>query len=88
MEYLDKSFLSIKSSSLLIMESNMGTIIMAVAVLEIHIERKAVANIKPSKMRAGLVPVIMRIRKAIRLCKFHFCMASATRKPPIKRKIT
>jgi hypothetical protein len=45
----------------------MGTIIMAVAVFEIHIDRNAVAAINPSNTRRGLVPVNSMIFSAIRL---------------------
>ena len=61
---------------------------MAVAVFDIHIDRKAVANIKPSYIRAGLTPVNMSIFNAILLWRFHFCIARATINPPINRNIT
>ena len=44
------------SSSFIIIERAIGTIIIAVAVFDIHIERKEVANIKPSKILPGLIP--------------------------------
>jgi hypothetical protein len=65
-----------------------GIIIMAVAVFDIHMERKAVENMNPNKILAGLTPVNISILRAILLCRFHFCMARATIKPPINRKIT
>src|SRR5699024_12513069 len=50
-------------------------------------ERKAVANKKPKPTLFLPVPRTSIILKAIRLCKFHFCMAIPKTKPPIKRKI-
>ena len=38
------------------MDKAMGTIIIAVAVFDIHIDKKAVASINPSKIRPGLIP--------------------------------
>ena len=60
---------------------------MVVAVFDIHMERKAVANIKPSKILAGLLPKKIRILVAIRLCKFHFSIANAIIKPPMNKNI-
>ena len=45
--------------------STMGSIMAVVAVLEIHIERNIVVNMKPSMSRAWLVPTIMMMRRAI-----------------------
>ena len=45
--------------------STMGSIMAVVAVLEIHIERNMVVNMKPSISLAWLVPTIMMILKAI-----------------------
>ena len=65
-----------------------GTIIIAVAEFDIHMERNAVAIMNPRISLEGLVPVIEIIFSAIRLCRFHLCIAIAIIKPPIKRKIT
>ena len=63
-----------------------GNIITAVAVLEIHIERKAVATIKPSMIFITSVPIKLIIFNAILLCKFHICIAIAIIKPPRYKK--
>ena len=44
-----------------------GRSIMVEAVLEIHIDRNAVATIKPNTMRDGLVPMARIMNRAIRL---------------------
>ena len=44
----------------------MGNIIMAVAVFEIHMDIKPVANINPAINPASLVPVRFKIHKAMR----------------------
>ena len=59
-----------------------GNIITAVALLEIHIDINAVAIIKPSIIFTILVPIILIIFNAIRLCKFHFSIAIAIINPP------
>jgi hypothetical protein len=64
----------------------MGTIMMAVAVLEIHIERKAAATMKPRMMREGPPPIRRMIHSAMRLCSDHFSIVRAIMKPPMKRK--
>ena len=65
----------------------MGNIIIVVAVLEIHMDKKAVASIKPKTNRLGLVPVRTTMCKAIRSCKFHFCIAMAIKNPPANKNI-
>ena len=45
----------------------MGTIIMVVAVLLIHMERKAEANMNPRTMRWGPTPTSLMVCRAIRL---------------------
>ena len=65
----------------------MGTIMMAVAVLEIHMERNAAATMKPRMMRDGPPPIRRMIHSAIRLCSRHFSIVTAIMKPPMKRKI-
>ena len=44
----------------------MVTIIMVVAVLLIHIDRKAVASMKPSTMRCGVSPTRRMVCSAMR----------------------
>ena len=65
------------------MDIPMGSIITAVAVFDIHMERNAVATIKPKMILETLVPIILIIFNAIRLCKFHFSIAMASIKPPM-----
>ena len=67
--------------------SPIGTIITAVAVLAIHMERKAAATMKPRMMREGPPPTAWMMLRAMRLCRFHRCMESAIMKPPRKRTI-
>jgi hypothetical protein len=59
-----------------------GNIITEVAVLEIHIERNAVAIIKPRMINFILLPIKWMIFKAILRCKSHFSMATASKNPP------
>ena len=82
------SFLSLPSPITFITDTAMGNIIMVVAVLLSHIEIRPVARIKPRMILFPLVPVILTIFKAIRLCKLHFSIARPIIKPPMKRKIT
>ena len=63
-----------------------GIIMTAVAVFEIHIERKAVAIIKPRIILDFFVPTILMIFKAILLCSLHFSIAIAKINPPTNRK--
>ena len=58
------------------------------AVLEIHIDKAAVATMNPNNRWPGPLPNSIRMRMAIRRCRFHRCIASATMNPPINRKIT
>ena len=67
-----------------IIDKAMGSIITVVAVFEIHMERKAEAKIKPKMICLILVPVIEIILRAMRLCRFHFCIAKAKINPPTK----
>ena len=64
----------------------MGIIIMVVAVFDIHMERKAVANMNPISILPGLIPKNIRTLIAIRLCRFQRSMASAIKNPPRKQK--
>ena len=50
-------------------------------------EEGAVAIMNPRTRRFGLVPTRAIIASAIRLCSPHFCIVTAMKKPPIKRKI-
>ncbi len=54
------------SSSFKMIDNAMGTIIMAVAVFDIHMESNDVASIKPSKILPGLIPNEIKILSAIR----------------------
>ena len=73
-----------RSSTCSTMARPMGTIITAVAVLEIHIDRNPAATMKPSTMRAGPPPTWWMMARAMRRCRFHFCMVTAIMKPPMK----
>ena len=68
-------------------EMAIGSIMTVVAVLDIHMLKKAVARLKPSIIPVGLVPVILIRLSAIRRCSFRFSMANAIMKPPINKKI-
>ena len=59
-----------------------GSIIMAQAVFDIHIDRNAVATMNPSTSRVGFTPTRRIVCSAILRCRFHFWIASATTKPP------
>lgn len=61
----------------------MGSIISAVAALEIHIERKAEAIKTPSTMLRRLLPIRLTMESAIRRCRFQRSMAMARMKPPM-----
>ncbi len=76
-----------ESSILSTIASPMGTIITAVAVSEIHIERNAAAIMKPRTLRAGPPPTAWMMLSAMRRCRFHFCIVSAIMKPPMYRTI-
>ena len=68
-------------------ETPIGTIITAVAVFETHMLRNAVASMNPPMTRVALVPIARTVSSAMRRCRFHRCMASAIRKPPMNRKM-
>jgi hypothetical protein len=53
----------------------MGSIITEVAVLEIHMDKKAVAIINPKMIFRTSEPIILMMFKAMRLCRFHFSIA-------------
>lgn len=63
----------------------MVTIIKVVAVLEIHIESSPLASIKPRTINLAFVPTAAMISMAIRLCRFHRCIAIAMINPPTNR---
>jgi hypothetical protein len=75
-------------SILRIIANPIGSIIKAVAVFDIHIDKKAVAAIKPTTIEFGLPPKRLIILKAILLCRSHSSIARASKKPPRKRNIT
>ena len=66
-------------------EMPMGSIMMAVAVLLTHMLMKPVANMKPAICILGQEPTLLRMSRAMRLCRLHFSMARPSRKPPKKR---
>ena len=63
----------------------MGTIINVEAVLDIHIDRTAVASMKPKTIAPGDVPTRLMTLSAIRWCRFQRSMPRATMKPPSNR---
>ncbi len=65
------------------MASPIGSIITEVAVFDIHIERKAVAIMKPRIIFRTSVPIRLMIDRAMRLWRFHLSIAMAMMKPPI-----
>ena len=69
------------------MDNPIGTIIIAVAVLLIHMDNRAVAIINPKIRREGVSPTINIVRIAMRLCRFHLSMVMAIIKPPRNRKM-
>jgi len=64
-----------------------GSNIRAVAVFEIHIDRKAPETKNPIIIEVGLPPNNVIIFRATLLCKEHSSIAIAIRNPPRKRKI-
>ncbi len=64
-----------------------GIIMVAVAVLVIHSEMKAVAARTPARRRRGSVPIFSMMPSAIRRWRFHCCIAAAIAMPPAKRKM-
>ena len=62
----------------------MGIIIKVVAVLEIHMDKIALAVMKPKIIKAGREPKAATTFSAIRACRPQRSMASATIKPPSK----
>ena len=80
------SLVSFKDSFILkITAVAIGNIIIAVAVLDTHMDKNAVAIINPPIKAFGEVPTTEIIVSAIRLCKFHFSNASANINPPINK---
>ena len=69
------------------MAKPMGTIIMAVAVLDIHMDKNAAAAMNPSTILEGPPPMRRMIKSAMRRCNCHFSMVKAIIKPPMNRKI-
>ena len=64
------------------MANPIGSIINVVELLEVHIDKKAVAIIKLSITLARLVPIDFIVAKAIRLCKLFVSIALATKNAP------
>ena len=73
------------SSILRITARPTGIIMIAVAVFEIHIDRKAAASMNPSTIRAGPPPTERMTHSAMRRWTSHFSMVRAIMKPPRKR---
>lgn len=64
-----------------------GSIIMAVAVLLIHMLIRQVLSIIPQIIPLGLSPVKAKSLNAILLCKCHFSTLYASKKPPKNNKM-
>ena len=69
-------------------DSAIGTIIAAVAVFDTHMLTNAVAPMMPATIAAGRVPTSFSVWNAIRRSSPQRWIASASTKPPRKRKIT
>lgn len=69
------------------MDTPMGSIITAVAVLDTHMEMNPVAIMKPRTRFTVLAPMNFRTPSAMRRCRFQRCMARASMKPPMNRKM-
>src|SRR5699024_1647118 len=61
--------------------------IIVAAVLETHMDKKAVATINPNTIRCGVTPMTEIIAKAIRWWRFHFSIAIAIKNPPRNKKM-
>ncbi len=79
---ISASFRSFLGRIVAMMAMAMGTIIIAVAVLDIHIERNAVATINPKISMREFEPALLRIARAIRSCRPQRCMDIAMMNPP------
>ena len=65
----------------------MGTIMLVVAVFDIHMDRNMVGSIRPSMRSLGLVPMVMRALSAILWCRLHFSTAIAVIREPSERQM-
>lgn len=74
------------SSSFVMIAIAFGTIVRAVAVLDIHIDKNAVTIMIPQSKRRGFKPKIKTVLSAIRECKFHLTIAVEKMNPPRKTK--
>lgn len=70
------------SSNLVTIANAFGTIVNAVAVFEIHMERNAVTMIMPKRSILGFNPKIKTVFRAILECKFHLTIATEKMNPP------
>ena len=69
------------------MANAIGNIMVVVATFDNIAEINAVASINPNTILDGLLPVKSKILRAMRLCKFHFSIVRASKKPPKKINI-
>lgn len=74
-------------SMVLTTASTMGIIMAVAAVLEIHMERKAVVTMKENMTRAGRVPIRSSRESEIRRWRPEFSTAMAIIRPPMNRKL-
>ena len=64
---------AMRSSTCNTIATPIGSMVTAVAVFEIHIDRNAAAIMKPSTMRAGPPPTRRMMLSAMRRCRFQRC---------------
>ena len=67
--------------------SPIGNNMIVVAVFITHMLITAAVSMKPNIKDAPLEPAYSRTNRAILLCKSHFCIAVAIKKPPKNKYI-
>ena len=65
----------------------MGSNMIVVEVFIIHMLSKHELTINPAMIDLPLVPVNLRMVRAMRLCRLHFWIAIERKKPPKNKKI-
>ena len=72
----------------MVIESAIGSIITAVAVLDIHIDKNAVTSIIAKICKLGFLPAYNMVLSAIRLCNPHRSIAIEIKNPPKNKNIS
>ena len=86
--YLALAFVSFTVSfTTVITAKPMGKSIIVVAVFMTHMLITAAVIIKPKINEEPFDPALLRTNNAILLCKSHFCIAVASKKPPKNKNI-